>query len=219
MPDVLIPWRPGCRHREAALEWVADRWAGLGHRVIVGHHVIGEWCKAGAVASALAGSTDEVVIVADADVWPANPAAITDAISALDDHGWAIPHHDVHRLDGPATAELIATSTPGPGRAERPYVGFAGGGITVLRRGTYDDCPLDPRFLGWGQEDRSWAIALRCLHGTPWRGTTDLWHLWHPPQQRANRHTGSMASHELERRYANAAKHPDAMRALIEEAK
>jgi hypothetical protein len=187
--------------------------------VILGWHESGPWCKAEAVVFALQSSTDDTVIVADADVWLADPTEIERCLAALDSHGWAIPHHDLHRLDLDATDHLIATGTPGPGRTQRPYRGFAGGGIVVLRRSTYETCPIDPRFVGWGQEDMSWALALGCLHGQPYRGAVDMWHLWHPPQERRNRQIGSLASHELERRYRSAAKDRDRMRALIEEAK
>jgi hypothetical protein len=219
VPDVLIPYRPSDEHRARALEWVSAQWDGLRHRVIVGEPPDGPWCKAAAVADALTRSTADTLIVADADVWPADPTDIARSVEALEAHGWAIPHTDLHRLDVDATDTLIATGVPGPGRAQRPYLGYAGGGIVVLRRDTYESCPLDPRFLGWGQEDMSWALALGCLAGQPWRGRSDLWHLWHPSQPRMTRQVGNPAGVALHRRYRAAAKHPDTMRTLIEEAK
>lgn len=178
----------------------------------------GEWCKAAAVAAALDGSTSDTVIVADADVWLADPSEIDRCLESLEEHGWAIPHGDVHRLDETATAELVATGAQVDGRSERPYWGRAGGGIVVLSRDTYDSCPLDRRFVGWGQEDESWSMALTTLAGIPYRGRSDLWHLWHPPQERLNRRVGSLPGHQLARRYQRAMRNPDAMRALIEEA-
>jgi hypothetical protein len=89
--------------------------------------------------------------------------------------------------------------------------------MTVLTRETYEQVPLDRRFAGWGQEDESWALALTCLTGAPWRGDAPLWHLWHPPQDRASRRWGSGASRALWARYCQAAADPDAMRALLAE--
>lgn len=218
MPDVLIPYRPGCEHRERALRWVLDRWKSLGHQPHVGSDADGPWCKAAAIEAALSESTSPVVIVADADVWPSDPDEIRRCVESLEAHRWAIPHGDVHRLDEPSTIDLIDTGTPGDGRAERPYWGRAGGGIVVLRSDTYRDCPIDRRFSGWGQEDESWAMALTTLAGAPYRGACDLWHLWHPPQERLNRRIGSLPGHQLARRYRRAMRNPDAMRALIEEA-
>lgn len=101
--------------------------------------------------------------------------------------------------------------------SEPSYQGFAGGGITVLPVRTYLDVPLDTRFTGWGGEDEAWALALRALVGPPWRGTAPLWHLWHPPQDRASRRWGSPEARDLYLRYRRAARHPDRMRALIAE--
>jgi len=86
----------------------------------------------------------------------------------------------------------------------------------ALRRDLYEQVPIDPRFVGWGQEDQAWHLALRRIAGMGVRGRADLWHLWHPPQPRLSRQTGSETSAELLHRYqrANTAQ---AMSALIGE--
>src|SRR5690606_37809457 len=88
--------------------------------------------------------------------------------------GWAVPHRLVYRLSEAATSGVLAGLAPSPGMrlVQAPYVGYAGGGITVLPRSTYDQVPLDPRFRGWGQEDESWAHALTVLAGDPCCFTT-----------------------------------------------
>jgi hypothetical protein len=101
---------------------------------------------------------------------------------------------------------------------EKPYIGYAGGGIAAMPRATYADVPIDPRFEGWGQEDASWALALTRLVGRPWRGSAPLWHLWHPPQPRRERAIGSDANEELWLRYRRA-KPADVMRELVDEAR
>jgi hypothetical protein len=88
----------------------------------------------------------------------------------------------------------------------------------VLTRGAYDLAPIDPRFVGWGQEDESWALALGCLAGPSWRGTAELWHLWHEPQVRQSRSVGSAASLALHQRYVRARRDPRRMAALVAEA-
>lgn len=136
---------------------------------------------------------------------------------------WAVPHYHVNRLTEHATAEILAggysTDT-----TERPYKGQAGGGITVIPRSVYERIPLDPRFVGWGQEDSSWELALTALVGKPWRGTKPLWHLWHPPQERTTRRYGNPDSKRLWLRYhqaMRAAKRGDrtVMERLVEEAR
>lgn len=211
---VIVPWRSGCPHRERALDWVTEQF-GAHHPdwpIIVSEHDDGEWCKAAAVDHGLNRTYADVLVIHDADVWVPNLAETVDNCTS-----WAVPHTLVHRLDEHATDQIIETGTPGEGRARRPYRGFAGGGITVVRRHVYEDAPLDRRFLGWGQEDASWAAALGCLYGPPWRGAADLWHLWHPPQPRVSYSVGSRQGEALYRRYRSAGGSPERMRQLIDE--
>lgn len=213
--DVLIPWRPGCEHRQRAFDWVTIRHAIAGRNILIGEHDTGPWCKAAAVHSALEDSTADILVIHDADVWTDELQRAVDKVAA--GAPWAIPHQWVHRLDPAATDELLATGRPGDTLDQEPYVGHPGGGIVVLTRDTYLDCPLDPRFVGWGQEDDAWAHALTTLAGRPWRGAADLIHLWHPPQERRDRHVGSDQGHRLYRRYCAAARKREAMRLLVDE--
>lgn len=150
-------------------------------------------------------SDAEIVVVADADVWTDGLSAAVTAVK--DGAPWAMPHTEVHRL-----------SKDGRGLAQEPYRGALGGGIVVAPRQTLLDIPLDPRFVGWGQEDHSWGLALTTLAGIPWRGEATLTHFWHPPQERITRKYGSVESKALYLRYVTAARtDPRAMRDLIEE--
>lgn len=157
------------------------------------------------------------MVIHDADVWC---DGLDRAVAAVADGApWAIPHEHVHRLDQTSTAAVLAGAPLGGTLTEKPYRGWAGGGIVVLPRSTYDQVPIDPRFAGWGQEDDSWAIALTQLAGEPWRGDGDLWHLWHPPQPREGRIIGSAEGKALNRRYRAARYDPVRLARLIEEAR
>jgi hypothetical protein len=217
---VVVPWRAGDPDREAAWEWLRPRWADLGP-VLEGVAPAGPWCKAAAVADGLAGCDAEIVVIADADVWCDD---VDQAVGAVAGGApWAVPHLNVYRLDAASTAAVLAGgplgALAGHRLAEKPYRGHVGGGIVVLRRSTYLDCPIDPRFVGWGQEDDAWALALTALHGRPARGRFPLWHLWHEPQDRMTRRTGSPDNRDLFLRYRSASHNPDSMRRLVEEAK
>lgn len=220
MTTVVIPWRGGCTHRDRALRWVLEQWAShFPHfTVLLGEHVDGPWCKAAAVTNALRGSTTGCVVVADADVW-VEASAIAEAVESVQTHGWAIPHGDVCRLTEGATSALIAGEPLGPDPyVQAPYPGWAGGGMVATTADTYRAAPLDPRFVGWGQEDASWALAMRTMVGEPWRGTAQMLHLFHPPQARKNRRIGSPESAALHERYRRAYRKPELMRQLLEEA-
>lgn len=214
--EVILPYRGGCEHRSAALAWALGRYP---WPVTIASCPPGPWCKAAAVTPAAEASSAEVLVVADADAWCDGTELAVQAV--IDGHPWAIPHTRVHRLTLAATTGMLAGREPDPAYRveERPYRGVMGGGIVVLPRETYLCCPLDPRFTGWGQEDLSWGLALTTLAGTRWRGKADLIHLWHPPQPRMSRKTGSPEGAALHRRYKLAHNDPAAMSRLIEEAR
>jgi hypothetical protein len=182
------------------------------------------WCKAAAVADALAAVPDaDPLVVHDADVLvPADALGL--AVAAVETGAaWAVPHRLVHRY-GQRSTRLLYGPSPShmqePTLERWPYDGIVGGGVVVLRRETYDVCPLDSRFVGWGGEDESWGWALRTLYGEPVRGDATLVHLWHPhatgiPSQRVPGRPARLESAQLRLRYRSALGDPARMRALV----
>jgi len=157
-------------------------------------------------------------VVADADVWTEGiPSAIRALVCGAAE--WTIPHRRVLRLSKASTEQLLATGQPGDELARRAYDGRLGGGIVIARRETLLEVPMDGRFIGWGEEDTSWGIALATICGHPWRGTEDLLHLWHPPQERMSPRRGSVEGWNLYRRYMDARGKPDEMRELMKGAR
>lgn len=216
---VVIPWSPGCPYRERAFAWTRTRWPDEWD-VRTGHAPPGPWVKADAVAAGLQPPVGDVVVVADADVWADDIETAVDTVLSGKAR-WAVPHTLVKRLDEQSTSRVIsANATLGDSGLtfhRRPYGGVIGGGIVVLRGDDYTGCPLDKRFVGWGQEDQAWGTALRCLYGEPHRARGDLWHLWHPPQHRMSLSRGSAAGWSLASRYWRASRSQDAMRGIIAE--
>lgn len=205
--SVLVPWRPGCPHREAAWKWVAGWWAAEhpGWEVITADSGEGPWRKGAAVAAAAAAAGGRIMVVADADVIAPQVGEAVAAVAA--GVPWAMPHKPVHRLTPAGTAALLAGGElphphfPRDGTVAHSYVGVAGGGMVVLPAATLHRVPIDPRFAGWGQEDTAWAWALGRVVGGYWRGAGPLWHLWHPPAVRRSRTVGSGEGLALYRRY------------------
>jgi len=216
--SVVIPWSPGCSVRELNLGFV-KRWWEDEHpdsEVIVSAPPMPNgWVKGHAANAGVAAASHDLVILADADcLTDGIPAAIK---AVADGAPWAIPHGKVFRLTEEGTELFKATGDyPNP-FDRRPYRGVPGGGMVVASRETFVDVPLDPRFVGWGQEDESHALALTCLKGMPWRGDADLVHLWHPPQPKQSRRKGSDRSWNLFKRYRAAARDPLLMRHVLEE--
>lgn len=219
--SVLVPWRPDGADRDRAWSYVQCWWAEQhpDWQVVTGACPDGPWRKATAVADALARADGDLLVVADADVICAGIGEAAAQVQA--GAGWAIPHRKVHRLTATATEAVYTGAQPADvlgGLARKPYLGVEGGGLVMLPRTAYMEAPLDPRFETWGQDDESWAVALRSLVGPPWRGTADLWHLWHEPAERLNRHVGNKDGWALHIRYQLAAKEgPAAVRQLLNE--
>lgn len=212
--SVVVPWRAGCPHREAAWQWVRDRYETLGFEVIEGRCPDGPWIKAFAVADAIARSSHDLVLVADADVWC---DGLLEAIERRDGAPVVIPHGNVHRLTEHGTRQFMSGDRwP---QIEQEHRGMPGGGLVLIERSVWDRVPMDPRFVGWGNEDSSWGIALTTLTGKIRRFTAPLRHLWHPPQPRMSRRDGSPENAALEARYEAARNDPVAMEALVEEAR
>lgn len=222
--SVLIPFTPGCPHREAAFEWVF-RWYSLvlpEWEMILGASPDGPYSRSSAILDAAASATGDVLVVADADVWCDPHAAVLAALGS----GWAVPHRLIHRLSRRST-DLVLDGEDWRGlplsedneQDRLPYPGNDTGTMVVLTRSAFEAAPPDPRFAGWGQEDEAWGMALRTLVGRPWRGTEDLVHLWHPPQERISRRIGNRGNLALLRRYQQAKDRPSRMRPLVAEAR
>lgn len=223
--DVLIPWWDhGPVERDRPRDWVLGNWqqAPPGYRISFACYSGDEWCKAKAVAAQLGRTSSPVVVVADADVWCSGVhRAVQQVARGIP---WAIPHLLVHRLDRASTLRLLSSSLLHFSLEREPYEGIRGGGIVVLDRGLALDVPIDERFVGWGGEDHAWGYALTTIGGEPWRGTADLWHLWHPhaapdrpPTLGGSGHIGSMRSEYLRRRYFDAQNDQAATRRLLDE--
>lgn len=218
--SVLVPWRP-TPDRSVLWSRLRPRWEAAGCEVVEGACPDGPWRKAVAVADAASRASGDVLVVADADVWCDDVALAVAVVRA--GSAWAVPHFRVLRWNKAATAQWFVTGEM-PARArvwfdEQPYPGRTGGGIVVLRRDVLEAVPMDPRFAGWGHEDEAWGVALRCLYGRAWRGTADLWHLWHQPQPWQIRGIGSDESAALYRRYVALASDQHGMREQLDEAR
>lgn len=207
-------------HRTAARRWVTDWYTARGYRVTTGTATSPVWCKAEAFNDAVAASTADVVVLADADSFPLADA-LTGAIGNVARLGWAAPFHRVKRLDQAATVRLLGcdpatTDVPPDIRLEAEVHDILpGGGIVVMDRQLAVDCgPYDPRFAGYGGEDFALGNAARTFCGNYAHVSTAgaLFHLWHP---RAGTMTGD--TRHLVNRYRLAKFDRDRMQTLIDE--
>ncbi len=216
--EVIIPWRAGCSQRGAVLQWCYGWWRWHDVKVTIATAPGDSWNKALAFMPAVERSTADVVVMADADVvCEGIDRAISTVLQGAD---WARPHEMVVRLSQEGSDEFMGgRNWEGCDLDQRPYFGLSGGGMVVARRETFLEVPMDPRFVGWGQEDHSWGIALSMLLRPERRQSDPLIHLWHPYPERLSRKRGSHENYALFQRYAEARRSITEMKDLLEEAR
>jgi hypothetical protein len=216
--SVIIPWRPGCAHRERSMRYVTGRLA-IEHpdwQVTLVDSSVEPFSRADAINRGLVRSFGKIIVVHDSDVWVEDlPSAVAQVRSGT---SWALPHLHVHRLTDEASQRYMegARDFVSEDYDERPYIGTRTGGVVVVSRDTITRVPPDSRFRGWGGEDEAWSLALRTLVGEPWRSDQPLIHLWHPPQPRQSRAVGNEHNLALLGQYRAAKGSPEMMRRLVD---
>lgn len=234
---VLVPWRPSVEDRRQNWDFISFVWARLrpDWRIFSADSETDEFSRTQALLAARARADDDtdVFVVADADCWVGS-GHLTRAVDEALAHGWAVPHELVYRVDEWWSRHIRYDWTLGTlngalahpeglplsrdnDQDSKPYKGNPTGTLAVFTREVFDRIPPDPRFVGWGQEDQAWAMALKCLHGKPWRGSAPLIHLWHPSEPRKSRVVGNDANWALLERYRAARLDPVRMAELVGE--
>lgn len=220
---VVVPWSDnGCEYRRRNWEWVHARLTATfpDFEVVVGKSSPGPFNRSEAILDGVARTDAAVLVVYDADVWFAGN--LLDAVTQVERHGgWAVPHWHLLRLSEDATDMVLGGEALGPDLplAQRPYKGNATGTLVVVERNLLWKVPPDVRFVGWGQEDEAWGAALERMVGKPWRGGSDLYHLWHPPQERMNRAEGNPDGVALRRQYDKNARNRAGIIRLLNESR
>lgn len=217
--DVIIPWQEGCIYRKLNLDWVVACWEDLGYNVVIGvQDPADPWCKARAVKHGLEKSTASTIAVVDGDVWCLKWDEAIDRV-VVGEVPYVMPHSTINRLEPEPTSAILMGGDDFSGPLIQPaYNAVLGGGAVILTRETYERCPLDLRFVGWGGEDEAWGIALRSyIGGGGVTRDSPLYHLWHPPQDKHNYRPGHDSPRILRDRYIAAARYPDTLAELIAE--
>lgn len=217
---VVIPYAYTGRAREESLEFVSRWWAVQGYPVLIGLGT-DPWSKGAAVHACRPDVDTAGIIIADCDCIVSREAIGLAVAAVRSGAAWSMPHSRVGRLSRSETRRIYRLGVEHMLLTrQRASMHFAppGGGIVVLSTTAYDTVGgIDPRFIGWGGEDLSFARALDTLAGPGVRLPAYLWHLWHP---RTPRRAGNRASEDSERlaaRYIDAEGDPIAMRALVAE--
>jgi hypothetical protein len=223
---ILVPRRAGDPVRDRAWEFVKERWSALDWPIIEGHHDDGLWNAAVArnAAAREAGDWDVAVFI-DADTIPRDINAIREAVELAARSGSLVrPFRTYVNLDEDASKAVLETGSL-PAMPRRPRRWEAGvksltdatGGIAIVPRRLWDAVGgYDERFKGWGSEDAAFSLACSVLGGLKLTNG-EVWHLWHPLQERDPAAPQYKANVALRKRYESAHRRREQMRALVEE--
>lgn len=211
-------------YREAALDFVVEWLRPHGWPIVVEPGDPDPWSKGATIARAMRRVSTPGLVLHDADVLVEHSAVTSCASAVVAGYAWAQPHDEVFRLSRRTTQLVLARQMRGP----HPFLGIAaldrprhlaarGGGIVVLSRDAYDLVGgIDPRFVGWGGEDISFARALDTLAGPSFRLRVPMWHLYHEPQTILPGRRASPESERLASQYLDAVGSEEQMRSVIE---
>jgi hypothetical protein len=229
--DLIIPFSFDDDERDAARLFVCAHYA-LRHpglNVVFGVDPLNvrgdyaEWSKGRAVANGVSRSRNPILVVADADVIVPPEGLGYSIIAVMHGAAWSMPHGTVYRLSRRGTSAVYAAgelpAVPNIKYAERTHPGPHGGGMVVLTRAAYEATGIDPRFIGFGGDDISFARALDTLVGKCERFDFPMTHLFHERTPRRHGNRGSDANEALAARYMIADGDPWAMQTIIDEFK
>lgn len=226
MISVLVPYRAGEPHRDAAWSWVSQRWAQLMPEVEVvvesddGGENPGQFNHPLAINRAAARASGDVLIVADADT-AFDPSWIRQAAHLCETGTpWVLPRY-YRKLTEAATATVLGSSPRWQflDGLETEWVGedVSVSGLVVVSRQAFDRVRgYDERFTSWGADDVCFAATMRTYYGDEHRLDGSAYHLWHPaPLGETYGHDDHRRQHLLMQRYVAATGRPQAMRYVM----
>lgn len=211
--EVVIPWRDH-PSRRPALSYCTAWWKAAGYPVRLldtGHTPF----NLSAVRNlAVATTTAEVVIVADADTVPER-APLAQAITlAADGHGTVLPYTEYRSLQAQGSAQAHR-GRPLNDCHHLVIPGACSGIFVTTPTGWANHLGQDEHFAGWGCEDAAWDITHTTLIGPPKRVPGKVYAFTHDSQDK----TGEPTRNNYGRihLYEQAAGDPAAIRALAGE--
>lgn len=112
-----------------------------------------------------------------ADFVLVDPASVRMALDT--EHHYVFAFNQVSTLTAQQTRRVFRS---GPQRFPVSKLPF--GGVRAISRAMFEDLGgYDPRFVGWGHEDRAFVHAMTLLWGPPARVQGHMLNMWHPKRQ------------------------------------
>lgn len=190
---VVLPFRAGCPHRDAARSTVVRWWETItrGEWEIIEADDAGEpFSRGGSINTGIARTDADIIVAADADLLIGRQQIIDAVQLAASAPGLVQPFSELHWYDETATKMLLtAPHVPWTGHCPRPTYRWDAdmpgtplrGGLNVFSRQTWERAGgFLPTFAGWGHEDLAFWAQCSTLVAPPRRITGPAHHCYHP---------------------------------------
>lgn len=228
--SLIVPFRDDDGSRGAIKDWILTRWA---HHFPEAQIVVQDddggapFSKTVAANLAFERCRGDLIGLLDSDVWidPAHTREAIDLIASGRAH-WVIPASRQFRLTEAATASLLRRDPRGPfptyTRHDCDAVHKVWGLLHLFPRAAFEAIGgYDPRFRGWGGEDRAATAVMDTMWGPHTLLPHRIYHLRHAHLKNAageriwERQTSDNG--DLRDRYLAAHMKPEQMRVLVDE--
>jgi hypothetical protein len=188
----LIPYRAENAYRSTSLDYVRGQllqgWEPGEIEVLIEDSPTENFNRSAARNAAAKKAQGDVLVFVDADSCvPLRQMKIAFDLLGKVGAQWVLPYDRYYSLTEGGTKAHMLGDTPAEYEHCFPSVETpepaVGGGIVVSRVAFEVVHGYDERFIGWGEEDRAFYMALETLapHWTRIQGP--LYHLWHPADE------------------------------------
>lgn len=194
--NFVIPFWGEEPHRQCNLIYVKDflqeHYSGYGWKITMGRGARPN--NQSDARNSLVDADSDILVFLNADTVP-DPAAVIDSMShVLATKGWLLPYKRYYNLTEEGTKDFMENPPWMEWRPEDSYdyeYRFPGTdpvaqppavcGCVIVHREAWNKVRgYDPRFVGWGGEDRAFVYALETLVEPEYRYPAAIYHLWHP---------------------------------------
>lgn len=221
--SVIVPWRDsGCASRARNVWRVESYLRGVfpDSDVQLADDGGELWSRGQSIDQAVARARWDVLVVCDADVLVPHAQLWRAVVRAAQRPGLVVPFTRYRYLSPSATLDALTHSwLPFEQLPSLWSLRTAVGACVVFSRQTHElAAGHDPRFRGWGWQDKAFDSACSTLAGPLRRVRGDALHLWHPTDPTNSQGAPSLQQNTLlGRRYVAARGDQQQMRALIAE--
>jgi hypothetical protein len=190
--SILIPYRPDGGPRDVLWQWLRQRYDVFfphAEMIVAGETASLPFNRPRAANQAADMATGDIYVIGDADT-AFNPEFLRRAIKHVARTGdWMVPT-TYHQLTEETTREIVAGAADAE-IGEPTSTVWTGHGSSVApilvtpAKAFHQVGGYDERYVGWGSDDRAFAVAMNTLyrHYVRWQGAS--YHLFHP---RGNQH-------------------------------